>query len=45
MWEGRKKIQEIDSQTEVLVKDVAEYEVERPKKSGCARDRTSSPVS
>jgi Helix-turn-helix of DDE superfamily endonuclease len=33
--EGKKKVQELDSETEVLVVDVAEHEVERPKKSGC----------
>ncbi len=31
--EGRKKVKELDSETEVLVVDVAEHEVERPKKN------------
>ena len=31
--EGKKKVKELDSETEVLVVDVAEHEVERPKKN------------
>ena len=31
--EGKKKAQSLDSETEVLVVDVAEHEVERPKKN------------
>jgi Helix-turn-helix of DDE superfamily endonuclease len=31
--EGKKKAKQLDSETEVLVVDVAEHEVERPKKS------------
>jgi Helix-turn-helix of DDE superfamily endonuclease len=31
--EGKKKVKELDSETEVLVVDVAEHEVERPKKT------------
>ena len=31
--EGKKKVKELDSETEVLVVDVAEHEVERPKKA------------
>jgi Helix-turn-helix of DDE superfamily endonuclease len=34
--EGKKKVKELDSGIEVLVLDVTEHEVERPKKSGCA---------
>ena len=40
--EGKKKVKELDSDTEVLVVDVAEHEVERPKKSGCNRAEVSS---
>ena len=35
--EGKKKVRELDSDIEVLVVDVTEHEVERPKKSGCIR--------
>jgi hypothetical protein len=31
--EGKKKVKELDYETEVLVVDVAEHEVERPKKN------------
>jgi hypothetical protein len=37
--EGKKKVQELDSETEVLVVDVAEHEVERPKKKRLAKER------
>ena len=40
--EGKKKVKELDFQTEVLVVHVAEHEVERPKKSGCNRAEVSS---
>ena len=40
--EGKKKAKQLDSETEVLVVDVAEHEVERPKKSGCNRAEVSS---
>jgi hypothetical protein len=40
--EGKKKVRELDSDIEVLVVDVAEHEVERPKKSGCNRAEVSS---
>jgi hypothetical protein len=33
MWKGRKKVKELDSEIEVLVVDVTENEVERPKKN------------
>ena len=38
--EGKKKVKELDFQTEVLVVDVAEHEVERPKKT--KRDITAA---
>jgi hypothetical protein len=31
--EGKKKVKELDSEIEVLVVDVTEHEVERPKKT------------
>ena len=31
--EGKKKVKQLDSETEVLVVDVAEHEIERPKKN------------
>ena len=40
--EGKKKAKELDSGIEVLVVDVTEHEVERPKKSGCNRAEVSS---
>jgi hypothetical protein len=40
--EGKKKVRELDPDIEVLVVDVAEHEVERPKKSGCNRAEVSS---
>ena len=40
--EGRKRVKELDSETEILVVDVAEHEIERPKKSGCNRAEVSS---
>jgi Helix-turn-helix of DDE superfamily endonuclease len=38
--EGKKKVQSLDSEAEVLVVDVAEHEVERPKKN--RRDITAA---
>lgn len=35
--EGKKKVKQLDSETEVLVVDVAEHEVERPKKADALR--------
>ncbi len=35
--EGKKKAKQLDSETEVLVVDVAEHEVERPKKADALR--------
>jgi Helix-turn-helix of DDE superfamily endonuclease len=34
---GKKQVVLLDAETEVLVVDVAEHEIERPKKSGCIR--------
>jgi hypothetical protein len=39
---GKKQLYVQDSELEILVVDVAEHEIERPKKSGCNRAEVSS---
>ena len=39
---GKKQLYLQDSELEILVVDVAEHEIERPKKSGCNRAEVSS---